>query len=1218
MFQSITDSHFIPGEHSVLRFWQEQQTFQQLRQKNAGGKRWSFLDGPITANNPMGVHHAWGRTYKDAYQRFFAMTGHELRYQNGFDCQGLWVEVEVEKQLGLGTKSAVNEYGIDRFVNECKRRVLRFAARQTEQSVRLGYWMDWDDPDQLRRLADSLGTDEEVTITVPSGQSKTGRTHQLVEKLGSPGWGGSYFTFSTENNETIWTFLKKCFSRGKIFQGHDVMPWSGRGGSAYSQMEIAEGRRLTTHKSVFVRFPLRERENEFLLIWTTTPWTLTANVGAAVNPDLEYTRIKANKDGAIYYFARENLDYQRLSTEFREGFGRPEWKWPENVPRLKTLAQIFREQGGYEELETLKGSQLIGLFYEGPFDDLPAQQLDGGYPVDERNLDSTGATWHRVIDGGRDSRGNAHVVAGEGTGIVHMAPGCGDVDHRIGASMGMPIIAPLEEDGTYSDKFGEFSGREAIAPETADLVCEKLKEKGLLVAVETYPHIYPHCWRTGDELVFRLVDEWFINMDWREEIKEVTRQIQWLPESIDGQDREVEWLTNMSDWMISKKRFWGLALPIWVDEGTGDFEVIGSLAELQERAVEGWDEFKGQTPHRPWIDAVKIRSRESGNLMSRVEDVGNPWLDAGIVPFSTMHYNHDHAEWQKWYPADLVTECFPGQFRNWFYSMLALSTMMRHDEVRNAADKRPFRTLLGHRLVQNEQGKPMHKSDGTAIWFEEAAEQLGVDTMRWMYLAHNPASDLRFGTRHPDDPVTLRTPEGPRNETREGVPTARVTSGPADEVRRRILIPLWNCYKFLVDYAIADGFQPTADLRQRVVSNAGVSSAAGVPVSERPETDRWILSNLQSLIAVAHREFPEFNVAAFCDAAERFVDDLSNWYIRRSRRRFWRAKDAGDRDKTAAYETLYEVLVTVCRLLAPCIPFLTERMYRNLVLDNEPSSNGDTLPSSVHLCDYPSVSMSLLDEALNRRMEAAQRVVRLGHQLREENSLRVRQPLAELQFACSDSSVADAIEQLAHVIAEELNVKEVSRKTNLDDKVDYAYKPNLKTLGPKYGKLLGTLRQQLPELGDAVLRPLRQGENLTIDVAGYTLDLTPEDVLIRTEPAADWVCGDDAGIQVAMSTVLTDVLVQEGMSRDFVRHIQQLRKEAELNIQDRIEILWYSESELVDAMIAEWGDYICGETLADRIICIPESPAGGRQVRVGHADVTVSIRPLTHVASVPD
>jgi isoleucyl-tRNA synthetase len=593
----------------------------------------------------------------------------------------------------------------------------------------------------------------------------------------------------------------------------------------------------------------------------------------------------------------------------------------------------------------------------------------------------------------------------------------------MGVAMGLPVIAPLQENGTYGDAFGDFSGKEAISPEVADLVIEKLREKGLLVAVETYPHIYPHCWRTGDELVFRLVDEWFINMDWRDEIKEVTRAIRWLPDSIDGEEREIEWLSNMGDWMISKKRFWGLALPIWVDRETGDFEVIGSLQELRERCVEGWDDFEGNTPHRPWIDGVRIRNPKTGNLMERVPDVGNPWLDAGIVPFSTMGYNHDREEWQKWYPADLVTECFPGQFRNWFYSMLSLSTMMQYDESgqRSADEKKPFRTLLGHRLVQNEHGKPMHKSDGTAIWFEEAAEQLGVDTMRWMYLAHNPATDLRFGTRHPDEPVTLNTPDGPVSATREGVPTARVTSGPADETRRQILIPFWNCYKFFIDYAVADGFIPSETLRRHVA--AGELNSAGTAtyvtaVNDRPEIDRWILSNLQSLIEVAQREFQAYNAPVFCAAAAEFIDDLSNWYIRRNRRRFWRAKDSSDTDKIAAYETLYEVLVVLSRLLAPCIPFLTERMYQNLVLgaDLETVTEFDTdLPCSVHLCDYPETDPTLLDQALNQRMAAAQLVVALGHKLREDNNLRVRQPLAMLQFAAGDPAPSQPRVRVAHM-----------------------------------------------------------------------------------------------------------------------------------------------------------------------------------------------------------
>ncbi|TXT37119.1 MAG: isoleucyl-tRNA synthetase, partial [Planctomycetota bacterium] len=717
MFEKVGDASFIKGEHEVLKFWEQNRIFDKLRQQNAGKPKWNFLDGPITANNPMGVHHAWGRTYKDAYQRYYAMTGHELRYQNGFDCQGLWVEVEVEKELNLGSKTAIAEYGIDKFVDACKRRVLKFAARQTEQSIRLGYWTDWDDPDTLRLLASKIGTEEVVTITTPSGKTESGTASELVARLGNAEWGGSYFTFSTENNETIWTFLKKCFNRGKIYRGYDVMPWSGRGGSAYSQMEVADGRKLTVHRACFVGFPVlkktnekgvtqkvqckdgEERDeaeptrrkllvpmtsNEYLLIWTTTPWTLTSNVLAAVNPDLEYVKVisKKKNDEAIYYLAKDNLEFQRLSKEFKEGFGRPEWAWPSGTPKLKSIGQIFKEQGGYEVVATLKGSEMVGWQYEGPFDELDAQDANGGFPEVVANRSGAGdrelfakegvagirnektdheakidrvsefatefttkypsaISCHKVVDGGRDSKGNPMVMAGEGTGIVHIAPGCGDVDHLLGQRLGPQMcvpIAPLGEDGRFLDGFGEFTGREATDPATAEFVFEKLKQKHLLVMVEQYPHIYPHCWRTGDELIFRLVDEWLINMDWRDEIKEVTEAIRWLPDSINGKERELEWLTSMRDWMISKKRFWGLALPIWVEEYFEekeidgkttrelkvDFEVIGSLEELKSRAVEGWEVLEGHTPHRPWIDAVKIKNPKTGRLMSRIVDVGNP------------------------------------------------------------------------------------------------------------------------------------------------------------------------------------------------------------------------------------------------------------------------------------------------------------------------------------------------------------------------------------------------------------------------------------------------------------------------------------------------------------------------------------------------------------------------------------------------------------------
>ncbi len=358
----------------------------------------------------------------------------------------------------MGAKAAIEAYGIDKFVNACKQRVLQFAARQTEQSIRLGYWMDWDDPTTLRKLSETVGTEQTVSITTPSGETVSDKADAIVARLGNPQWGGSYFTFSTENNETIWAFLKKCFERGKLYSGHDVMPWSGRAGSAYSQMEVADGRRLTIHRSCFVRFPLADAENEYLLVWTTTPWTLTSNVACAVNPELDYVQLKTNRDGATYYFAKDNLHFQRLEREFKEGFGRPEWGWPSNVPKLETISQIFKEQGGFEIVAEIKGAALVGRPYRGPFDDLPAQNAKGGIPEDANLKDRTAAGSHRVIDGGRDSRGNPNVVAGEGTGIVHIAPGCGDVDYVLGKQHGLVGLAPLDEAGQFVAGFGPFEG----------------------------------------------------------------------------------------------------------------------------------------------------------------------------------------------------------------------------------------------------------------------------------------------------------------------------------------------------------------------------------------------------------------------------------------------------------------------------------------------------------------------------------------------------------------------------------------------------------------------------------------------------------------------------------------------------------------------------------------------------------------------------------------
>jgi len=1118
-----TQVKFHEQERAILDFWERTGAFEALRARNRGGPRWSFLDGPITANNPMGVHHAWGRTYKDAFQRYHAMLGQELRYQNGFDCQGLWVEVEVEKELKLKSKRDIENLvpgdpfaSIDQFVQLCKQRVDKFARVQTEQSIRLGYWMDWD------------RTDEDWAK--PPGQRK------------------SYFTMSEENNYTIWAFLKKCHQRGLIYRGFDAMPWCPRCGVGLSEMEVKEGYKQVASKSVFVKFPLRDRLGESLLVWTTTPWTLSSNVGAAVNPELAY--LKVRQKGEVYYvgktaFTAARGDEEAAEDEVEVDVDRSQGK-KEKPHRLKTIEQLFKEKGkeGFEIVGEVSGTEMVGWTYDGPFDDLPAQAHPAGYPEALAEVvrrqhwapEVSAKDAHRVVAW-------KEVGATTGTGIVHIAPGCGKEDFQLGKEVGLPPVAPLDDAGVFLTGFGWLTGLAAVDPHTADRILEDLKTRGRFFASELYGHSYPHCWRCKTELLFRLVDEWFIDMKWRGEIMDVTRQVDFLPESIGGRARELKWLEQMHDWMISKKRFWGLALPIWVDEKTGDFEVIGSRAELKERAVEGWQEFDGQTPHRPWIDKIKIRNPRTGNLMSRIPDVGNPWLDAGIVPYSTLGYNHDRKYWEKWFPADFITESFPGQFRNWFYAILAMSTMMEN--------RPPFRVLLGHALVRDENGETMSKSKGNAIEFNEAADRMGADLMRWLYCRSNPAANINFGY------------------------------GPADELRAKFILKLWNTYAFFVNYARLDGFDP---------------GTPPVPVQERSDLDRWILSDLQQLIALSRQSFETYNLQAFSLEVEKFVDDkLSNWYVRRSRRRFWKSEKGAD--KLAAYQTLYTVLTTLTKLLAPCMPFLTEAMYQNL------KPVGADWPSSVHLCYYPEVDQRLVDEQLSEDMDALLALVSLGSSARNSVKLKVRQPLAELkvQVQASDKperkdegqAVQRAVERFADQIREELNVKKVTlHGREQGSLLMIEVKPNLKTLGPKFGPRLKEVVAALAAANAAELAAkVQEGKPFQLSCPGGAVELDPGDVVVQLKAPEGWAGVADGHTQVLIDARITEELAYGGMARDVVRQVQELRKEANLEMEDRIALYLGTESERLKQAIDAHRDYIASETLTIRwVFTLPIGP----------------------------
>jgi isoleucyl-tRNA synthetase len=1096
--------NFIDQEYKVIKFWKDTDAFQKRSALHKGKKHWSFIDGPITANNPMGVHHGWGRTYKDLYIRYKTMLGHELRYQNGFDCQGLWVEVEVERELGFGSKQEIEEFGLAKFVQKCKERVLRYAAIQTEQSIRLGYWMDWNTPDQLRMLADKLVEDpsQEITIDGVDGPLN-GSVEAIVGILGLPETGGSYFTFSNENNYMIWTFLNKCWQKGWIYKGADVMPWCPRCATAITQHEIAtDGYQVLTHPSVTLRFPLRGCDNESLLVWTTTPWTLTSNVAAAVGPDLVYVKVKQGEE--IFYLSRGTLHMLH---------------------------------GDYQVLSEIKGEAMEGWEYDGPYDDLHPVNQTGGF-TDLLNViqevTQTAAEAHRVILWDE-------VGEHEGTGIVHIAPGCGAEDFQLGKEENLPVIVPIDEMGNFVEGFGWLSGMNVSV--ISNPIFEDLDRKGLKYDVEDYTHRYPTCWRCQTELVFRLVDEWFINMgqlydkprdqltleekenSLRYQIMDVVDKIRWIPEF--GHARELDWLRNMGDWMISKKRYWGLALPIWTCDECDNFEVIKDDKELKERAVEGWDVLGNHTPHRPYIDAIKITCSNCGSLMNRIHDVGDPWLDAGIVPFSTLAYRNDPEFWGKWYPAAWISESFPGQFRNWFYSLLAMATVMDNSP--------PFLENFGYATLLAEDGREMHKSWGNSIEFNEAADRMGVDVMRWLFCAHKPENNLLFGYKH------------------------------ADAVRRRFLIPLWNVYSFFTTYANLDNWEPDGDLLDPAIPEGST------PQSVNP-LDRWILSRLNQVMSQVSQSLDNSDSFSATLVIEPLLDDLTNWYVRRSRRRFW--KSELDTDKNSAYSTLYHFLVKFTKLLAPFVPFVTEVIYQNLVRLVKKNAH-----ESIHHCDWPTPDKECIDDDLVQQMELARRISSLGLSARSSAGLKVRQPLSKALVFTEESNI-EFPDFLVEIVSDELNIKDLEFVSNVEKIITYQVLPNSKLLGPRLGVLFPKVRPALDALDPIGVNAIIQaGESITLDIEEEKVELSPEEILINTIPAEGYTVSSDKMVTVAIDTIITNELKNEGLAREIVRRIQSLRRDADFNIEDRITTYYQTEGDLLP-VFETWGEYIKAETLS--------------------------------------
>ncbi len=1008
MFEPVPRVPDHPGlEEEILAWWEERQIFDRLRQQNRGGPAWSFVDGPVTANKTLGVHTAWGRTLKDVFQRYKALRGFDQRYQNGFDCQGLWIEVGVERELGLNSKQEIEDYGLDRFARKCREKVAWAAAELTRGSQRLGQWMDW---------------------------------------------GNDYLTFSDTNIEYIWRFLRTMHDRGWLYRGHRSTEWCPRCGTSISAHELVGHYEDRTDPSLFVRFPLLERPGEALAVWTTTPWTLPANVAAAVDPEAEYGR-------------RESGEWVAVALDPDGRFG-----------------------------ERRRGAELVGWRYEGPFDDLPAAQ----------GLD------HRVIPW-------EDVALDEGTGIVHIAPGCGAEDFELSRVHDLPVVMPVDEAGRFYPEFGWLHGQGTA--EAAERIVSELADRGRLIDADVVPHRFPFCWRCHTPLIFRISDDWFLAVEeLRPQLLEANATVEWTPEYFGK--RMDDWLRNMGDWNISRRRYFGLPLPFYPCS-CGHLTVIGSKAELAARAtarLDGLEEL-----HRPWIDGVTIRCEACGDeAVRRIPEVGDVWLDAGIVPFSTLGWRNDewvpggyatgaseglsgadlpdHAYWETWFPADWVSE-MREQIRLWFYSQLFMSVAL--------VGRAPFRRVLGYEKMLDEHGREMHGSWGNLIPAEEAFVRMGADVMRWQYCAQPPDRNLLFGY------------------------------GPAHETKRKLLT-LWNSVGFLVLYGNTESFEPRLEDLESGPRDAALT-----------DLDRWLLARTNQLVEEATDALEAQLTYRVIGAFGSFVEDLSNWYIRRSRPRFW----TGDE---AAFRTLWHGLVQAIRVVAPVMPFLAEHLWRRLV--SVPCA-GAGAPESVFLAGWPAAGD--VDHDLLTEMGEARRVAELGRRARDGAGLTLRQPLRRLVV-----QGADRAERHADVIRDELRVKEV--EFGEVDATELVVKPNLRVLGPRLGRELAGVRAALAE-GD--FEELPEGR---FRAAGH--ELGPDEVLVERTGRAGFAVAAEDRVTVALDTVLDDELRLEGRVLDLIHRINLMRKEAGLEVTDRI-VLTLPE----DGGLRRHADRIKSETLAVRI-----------------------------------
>lgn len=1001
---------FCGREQEVLEFWRENKVFEKSVAKNEGKERFTFYDGPPTANGKPHIGHILTRVMKDIIPRYKTMKGYQVLRKAGWDTHGLPVELEVEKMLGIDGKKEIENYGIEPFIQKCKESVWKYKGEWERMSDRVGYWVDMDEP---------------------------------------------YITYDDNYIESIWWALKQVADKGLLYKGHKIVPYCPRCGTALSSHEVAQGYKNVKEKSIFVKFPVKGADGEYFLVWTTTPWTLSSNVALCMNPNESYVKIKAN--GEIYILA-EAL-----------------------IPTL------------FEEYEII--DRKIGRDYEGaeytPLYDLNNTKLKSYYVTCDE-----------------------YVTLTDGSGIVHIAPAFGEDDANVGRKYNLPFLQMVGTDGKFVPEVGELAGM--FCKDGDKHVIADLANRGLLFKELMYEHSYPFCWRCDTPLLYYARSSWFIKMtEVREQLLKNNASVNWMPPTI-GSGRMGNFLENVIDWGISRERYWGTPLPIWVCEDCGHVHVIGSKAELRE--LGGLDH--DIELHRPYIDDVTFSCPHCGKTMKRTPEVLDCWFDSGSMPFAQWHYPFENKElFESQYPADFISEAVD-QTRGWFYTLMAISTLI--------FDRAPFKNciVLGH--VNDKDGIKMSKHKGNVVDPWSVLDKQGADAVRWyFYTSSAPWLPSRFSAEN------------------------------VSEGQRKFMGTLWNTYAFFVLYANIDKYDPTK---------------YNLDECKLSLMDKWILSKLQSLISQIDEDLNNYRITESARAIADFTDELSNWYVRRCRERFW-GSDMDD-DKVAAYTTLYTVLVELSKVIAPYVPFIAESIYGNLV-----KSFDESAPISVHLCNFPVADEKYINKALEEDMEYAIKAVELGRSCRNTSNMKNRQPLSTL-YIKADQKLND--NGMLEVIAGELNIKDVQIVEDNSSFVGYELKPQLKTIGPKYGKLLNAIRTYLAECdANAVVSDVETKGVHSVVLDGTTVDFAKEDLLIKTTAKAGLYSESNGGMTVTLDTNLTDELIREGVARELVSKLQTMRKEAGFEVTDHIEIGYVAEGMAQDVLAND--NSILKDVLCDNI-----------------------------------